>query len=517
MRSFIILFLFFTSSIALSYDCFERGIPGKQEAGNCRPVLDIGQYAKYCDKGEYPCNPVVYDIGHCIPDESGDTTKSCHKKYAGVSNEKFLQMVKGKEKDYEFYDQFFSLQQEVCDDDFGIEGQVEFCKFAHSQMTKIQKAVDNPSFNSKDGTLTVLPDGSLKINFPILEELSGDMQKIIDALGGKLSTPFGERPENSAIDDVYGMKEQREANKSLEKIEVAGAVIQVLEVRDNNTRISVDLGGHVHNFEIDSDILPMLTKNPMVKSIQFRAGSLYVNDGIMDHMMKATHLGSAVRNRDDEDCISSIKAVLDNPAVNKKILEEFLDLQKRITLNKLAHAYLKLSGEQKHLEEVIDELLKKKHAAKYEMLRRDFDKMAQNDPNQLNLLLVALSDVGDIINAQLKDAPSSYQIGLADLKFIAIMKEKNIGVNFIREVNQVYAGQSQKEKKLNLTKVTSSLEQLILDMSDKIKELIYRACFEPAGRSCGESKEEIGDFFSREFSQINSMLLDELLKKNSNP
>lgn len=377
------------------------------------------------------------------------------------------------------------------------------------------------SSQGRMGTVTVGPDGELSLHFPAVSELARQVEEINARLLGQSTdgdeNQLGQRPPNPEGDDVYAMSENTRQAQPAQELNVtlgSGQKIRatIHEEIDEDRVVTINLDESSHRFRIDENSLNMIVNNPLAQRLEIRHNTLFLNDGFIEHTLPATHLQNQTEDEPISDCVDSIQLAFNNVAYGPELLREFLSLQKEITLQKLAYAYLKLRQEHEPLEQTLMGLIRQKHQQRFDAIKRDFERIQKSDQDQTLFLLIALEDVKDVMAQQIGGS-SPYHLDICDLKFIAILKAKGAGINFIHSVNRAYA-----DRNFNVQQTVAEVQAKLISLGEQleklIKKLIYNACFEPQGMSCEESQQAISVLYDQQMSHFTSILLDGLLRYN---
>lgn len=329
-------------------------------------------------------------------------------------------------------------------------------------------------------------------------------------------TPFSEEGEETIFTISNGTKVQKFRSENYYLLKESEQIYQSIDIRNNEIYLKLD-----EDFEEPLGVVA-LTEELNVQE---------------DNKKELTESDSSELTA--SKCVNSLKQYIQIEA-NDENVKEFLKIQGKLTLHRLAWAQLQFSNPKKKLEQNILKLIKEKYSNENAEIATEFDKI---NPRSRSFLAKAMSKPGirELLNKQstITDKEKHpYLVNLSDVKMLEILssfeelegssldhrqftdtKAKNNISNFGTLINSAYLHSNFKlldntniENNKNL--LFNQLPKYEADLNDILKDIIFSACLEPLGISCRESYELVDQFLEEDFDLMITGLFNSINQRN---
>ena len=218
-------------------------------------------------------------------------------------------------------------------------------------------------------------------------------------------TPTGKREDAYEFQLTSGDQKYQVSSNELEML--SGYADLIEEVRVDNNTVYYNITGFDEVMQLSGSV--QVTEDPEAEK--------HVEMPAPESEEEVVQTGTDINN-----CINTLSDYVSSGEYDD-ILTEFMAIQGKLTLHRLAWAQLGTSTPKEKLEDNILKLIKEKYADKYEKLASEFDTVPKRSRN---FLARAIPIVKDILNEQEKMNETNkvpYLINTGDLKMLEIIAD----------------------------------------------------------------------------------------------
>ena len=349
-------------------------------------------------------------------------------------------------------------------------------------------------------------------------------------------------------DDVKSYEQEPEVLPEAFTIEAGENIWSVTPYGKRNDEFNFYLENNGQKFDVSSNELEMLSGfNGMIENIRVDNNTVYFSVMGMDEMqlagnVKKTYEPESSPEQEEQtiqvnQCINSLSDFVNNES-NDEALTEFMAIQGKLTMHRLAWANINSDTPKEKLEENILKLIQEKYKDKYDELAVKFDSVPKRSRN---FLAKALPIVKDILNeqAQIDDVnKEAFLLNIGDLKMLEIVAEyeavkdnsydakmyksediSNSIINFATVINSSYQKSEHKlESDEDIIKNKNLLTHLLSEMEQSWRKqlftIIYSACYEPEGLSCKQAFDSIHRDIEQDLDAIMAALMNNIISRS---